>query len=78
MPTPTDGVTGIVCEPRYYCPQGTPVQLGCPIGQYNDQYGQENCTYCPPGTMCPVVNMTTPEMCRMGMAIQLDNYEKNG
>ena len=58
---------GIACVPGYYCPEGTTVQLGCPIGTYNDQYGQDNCTYCLPGNMCPVVNMTTPEPCGMGI-----------
>lgn len=40
--------------------------LGCEIGTYNGQMGQANCTECPAGYMCDLMNMTAPNLCREG------------
>ncbi|XP_077985306.1 uncharacterized protein LOC144439946 [Glandiceps talaboti] len=65
-PTPTDPTMGYICPAGYYCPAGAIFHLGCPVGTYNPNEGQGNCTVCPDGFMCNVMNMTTPEPCMSG------------
>lgn len=31
--TPTDGVTGDLCKPGQYCPEGSSEGIGCPAGK---------------------------------------------
>ncbi|XP_071497013.1 uncharacterized protein [Diadema antillarum] len=57
---------GYPCPAGHYCPSGVTVELGCPIGTYQPDEGQANCTICPDGLMCLYVNMTTPEPCKSG------------
>lgn len=39
---PTDGVTGDICSPGYYCPNGTDRQLPCINGTYTNYTGQSS------------------------------------
>lgn len=67
-PTPTDGLTGYLCPPGFYCPEGSGIEKGCPINSYQNQLGEPNCTVCPAGYMCPYENMTSPLPCQEGNA----------
>ena len=68
-PTPNDNIEGYACPPGYMCPAGSTVPIGCPIGTWNGQMGQANCTECLAGLMCDAMNMTIPVQCKEGMII---------
>ncbi|XP_071958738.1 uncharacterized protein [Antedon mediterranea] len=53
-PNPTGGdSTGGPCPTKHYCPNGTAVPLGCPVGTYNNLEQQSECFTCPAGYYCP-------------------------
>ncbi|PIK33904.1 hypothetical protein BSL78_29274 [Apostichopus japonicus] len=66
-PTP-ESVSGMgyPCPAGFYCPSGAVTEIGCPIGTYQPNTGQANCTICPSGLMCPYGNMTAPLDCKTG------------
>ncbi len=35
-PTPSAGENAGMCKMGYYCPEGTPIQIKCPVGTYGD------------------------------------------
>nr|XP_047130962.1 uncharacterized protein LOC100202447 isoform X1 [Hydra vulgaris] len=44
------------CRKGRYCPQGSPVEIECPAGtfnQYTRQFKQDHCQNCTPGFYCP-------------------------
>lgn len=63
---PNNGTDGFICNPGFYCPAGSSFERGCPIGTFNDKFGQPNCTECLAGLMCDKTNMTTPVPCKEG------------
>ncbi|XP_033646870.1 uncharacterized protein LOC117306372 isoform X1 [Asterias rubens] len=66
-PTPAaDSGKGYPCPAGHYCPEGTLSELGCPVGTYQSNTGQSNCTLCPDGLMCETVNLTAPSECKTG------------
>ncbi|XP_071958404.1 uncharacterized protein [Antedon mediterranea] len=66
-PTPdTSSGMGYPCPVGHYCPAGTITELGCNIGTYQPSIGQDNCTECPAGFMCPYTNMSEPLPCKSG------------
>ena len=64
--TPTNASEGFLCPPGHFCVEGAEFAEGCPMGTYQPNYGQDNCTICPAGYMCLDVNMTSPELCQEG------------
>ncbi|XP_033122761.1 uncharacterized protein LOC117121631 [Anneissia japonica] len=66
-PTPhSSSGMGYQCPVGHYCPAGTITELGCSIGTYQPNMGQDNCTECPAGFMCPYTNMSEPLPCKSG------------
>jgi len=66
---PTPRHSGIPCPPRHYCPgRGNPAPLKCPRGTFNMHSGQQNCTACPLGRICPVEGLFLPVLCPPGYA----------
>lgn len=60
---PTDGVTGYICPPGSYCPQGSRQETNCPKGTFSNKIGLGNvteCEDCTPGTYCLVDGLTAP------------------
>ena len=52
---PLDGITGFVCQPGYYCPEGSAQGTKCPQGTFSNDYGLHNvssCQDCTTGTYC--------------------------
>ena len=59
--TPTDGTTGDICPPGYYCPSGVSWPLACPLGTYSASTGNtgiSNCLDCSVGEYCGLHNLT--------------------
>jgi hypothetical protein len=52
--------------PGYFAAAGSSAASPCPVGSYNNLYGQANCTSCPEGYYCPNQNMTTFSLCPAG------------
>ena len=65
IPTPNN----LICTPGHFCSMGTPDQVRCPSGAYQDEYGRNDCKECLSGYYCdstatPVVsvqNFSCPE-----------------
>lgn len=58
--TPTDGTTGYVCLPGYYCNRGSGQGTKCPLGTFSNTPGLHNvssCEDCTPGMYCNVEGM---------------------
>lgn len=53
IPAPMDGVTGIICSPGHYCPEGTSEMLTCTDGTYEPREGSSKCQDCIAGYYCP-------------------------
>lgn len=54
-PAPTNTVSSTVCNPGYYCPPGSFLQVPCPAGTFRSNYYGRNvsdCGKCPSGTYC--------------------------
>ncbi|XP_058655214.1 SCO-spondin isoform X4 [Onychostoma macrolepis] len=41
-----------ICSPGHMCPPGSPAQIPCPIGTYQNLQGQVECSVCPAGYFC--------------------------
>ncbi|EGD79005.1 hypothetical protein PTSG_01976 [Salpingoeca rosetta] len=59
----TTSPADLLCDPGYYCPNGTTQQLACPSGTYQNEAGMATCKECPAGFVCdatssPVVTGT--------------------
>jgi len=55
MPTDINLDGGAICNPGYYCPLGTSVQIPCPAGTYNPSQGKSaltDCIACTAGSYC--------------------------
>lgn len=52
-PSPTDGVTGMICAAGNYCPSGTIEMLPCTDGTYEPREGSSACQQCIAGYYCP-------------------------
>lgn len=50
----------------YFAPGGTPAQIPCLIGTYQDQTAQSSCKACPAGSYCPSAGMSSPTACPSG------------
>ena len=61
-----------VCEAGYRCPVGTGAQLACGTGEYQPYVGQEECSNCPDGFLCP--DTSTKQPCPEG-SYCLDNTQ---
>jgi len=68
-PSPTDGTTGKMCDPGYYCPTGTVEMIPCPGGSYEPRSGSYQCQPCPAGYYCPE-NSKQPIDCPKGAYCQ--------
>ena len=63
MPEPQDGSTGDKCPEGFYCGEGSPYPLACPLGTYSPSLGNENvtdCLDCTHGQYCGDHNLTAP------------------
>jgi hypothetical protein len=66
---PTPRHSGISCPPRHYCPgRGNVAPTKCPRGTFNMHFGQQNCTTCTLGRICPVEGLFLPLLCPPGYA----------
>jgi hypothetical protein len=66
---PTPRHSGIPCPPRHYCPgRGNAAPQLCPQGTFNMHFGQQNCTSCTLGRVCPVPGLFLPMLCPAGYA----------
>jgi len=57
------------CNPGYYCPPGSYVQVPCPAGTFRANFYGRNvsdCGKCPAGTYCPKVGYANPADCPTG------------
>ena len=45
-----------MCTPGHFCPEGTPEQLGCPSGYYQQHSRKSVCDVCPEGYYCNAYN----------------------
>ena len=62
-PTPTDGSTGDECPAGFYCGEGSPYPLACPLGTYSPALRNEDitdCQNCTHGMYCGEHNLTGP------------------
>jgi hypothetical protein len=50
--TPSDGITGDICQQGYNCPLGSSAQQYCSPGYYQNQVGGGLCLACPIGYIC--------------------------
>ena len=73
---PTNASEGFMCPPGHFCVEGAEFAEGCPIGTYQPNYGQDNCTVCLAGYMCLDVNMTAPDPCMKGQMSGLFGFLK--
>ena len=68
--TPTDGITGNICPPGFYCPEASTSQTACPLGTFSNNTGNthlDNCTSCLEGYGCSQQGLTQPnELCSEG------------
>ena len=55
------------CGIGEYCPKGSKAPRPCEPGTFNFQLGQEKCTDCPAGYICPTYGRTHPAICPAGM-----------
>ena len=61
--TPTDGITGNLCPPGRYCPEGSSEGKNCSVGTYNPSSGQaanSACLDCLGGYYCASEGLSTP------------------
>ncbi|CAK7320737.1 hypothetical protein VULLAG_LOCUS22832 [Vulpes lagopus] len=64
VPNPTDGITGDLCPPGHFCPEGSPRPIPCPPGSLQPIPGatsREDCQPCPPGWFCSRAGLSFPE-----------------
>jgi hypothetical protein len=63
-------VTGDLCPPGFYCPQGSSSPQPCPAGTFSPNYGNGNisqCVPCSPGFVCGGTGTVTPSvLCSAG------------
>ena len=60
---PRDGVTGDICPPGSFCPEGSVAPRLCPSGTFSNTSGLVNssqCSPCSPGDYCDSPGLTTP------------------
>ncbi|XP_077105722.1 uncharacterized protein LOC143764221 isoform X2 [Ranitomeya variabilis] len=67
---PQDGLSGDICPPGHYCPEGTRSPQPCPAGTWTDAEGLGNrhdCRPCPGGTFCNSSGLSIPSgLCAPG------------
>ena len=65
-PYPEDAAEGGgMCEPGYYCPEGSTEMTICPPGTYEPRSGSDECQICPAGYYCEE-GATRPIECHGG------------
>ena len=65
-PQPVDSQHGYRCQPGTYCPRGAVESISCPVGTFNNQYGQGQCTPCGAELECLTVGLTEGTPCGSG------------
>ena len=65
-PRPNGTSEGYPCPAGFYCLSGDTEPRACPLGTYNPNLAQDNCTDCIAGYMCDQLNLTTPVPCKEG------------
>ncbi|KAM3922961.1 uncharacterized protein RB166_012036 [Leptodactylus fuscus] len=67
---PQDGLSGDICPPGHYCPEGTHSSKPCPAGTWSDEDGLGNrheCKPCPGGKFCNNSGLASPSgLCAPG------------
>ena len=57
------------CSPGTYSPNTVETCSVCPVGYYQDEYGQTTCKQCPTGTTTASTNSTSASDCKSKMLI---------
>uniref|UniRef100_A0AAV2J1Z8 Sodium channel regulatory subunit beta-3 n=1 Tax=Knipowitschia caucasica TaxID=637954 RepID=A0AAV2J1Z8_KNICA len=52
-----------LCPKGHYCPEGSPLPLPCPTGEYQPNVGSDNCVPCRPGFYCEEAIVGEPWLC---------------
>ncbi|KAF7667132.1 hypothetical protein LDENG_00078000 [Lucifuga dentata] len=52
-----------LCPKGHYCPEGSPLALPCPTGEYQPNPGSESCIPCRPGFYCEEAIVGDPWQC---------------
>ena len=50
----------------HFAPGGTPAEIACSIGTYQDLTAQSSCKTCTAGSYCPTTGMSSPTACTAG------------
>ncbi|XP_059812735.1 multiple epidermal growth factor-like domains protein 6 [Hypanus sabinus] len=60
---PSDNITGYLCPPGHYCPQGSGYGIRCPAGTFGPRDGLSSvmeCVLCTPGFYCDMEGLASP------------------